>query len=130
MGLQNRLQNLTTTYEFMQNELIVKFMYHKPAVLEIAYEMTFNKQVEDKKNIKIINDFISFITFNEFAIVNKVDEYDLVNYNSKIENQQINIIDYDDDDDDFRFDDDKSNNDYYDDGLDMDQQSPEYWDSL
>ena len=116
---QNYNLNLQIIEEYIDNELIKEFTNNKSSVLfRFTYEKAFAEQIKNPKSIKLINDFISFIEFNSSSFIPE-------------------IIDEDDLDDDYDYSDDYSDDSpssydspYYNDALDMDQQSPEFWDSI
>ncbi|HCQ13761.1 MAG TPA: hypothetical protein DIU01_10935 [Flavobacterium sp.] len=124
-GIKSNLQNLKTSLESVENNLVEKFISSNSWLASNAYEKTYLAQIEDIKNIKIINDFLSFLHYNKCVILNKTDDIEEIYRNKYGIDKYENFEDSFDDDNGSSF-----NDEYYDDNLDMDQQSPEFWDSL
>lgn len=117
---QKRKLSLNYSDEFSSNILLNYFENKSSLNFGIKYMITFNNQLQNSENTILINDFIKIINLNEEVFIPK----------KNIE------IELDDDNDSYNSDEDSNYNsygsgdDYYDDSLDMDQQSPEFWDNI
>ena len=86
--------------------------------------MHFRKQLIEKEKINIVNSFIEIIKLNEGLFLIDDNNFFDLNEDDFDEQEDDNYSNYDSSED-YSF-----NDEYYNDNLDMDQQSPEFWDSL
>lgn len=120
--LNKKMIILQTTTEFEVNPLVYLFKSDTGSLLFWSkYLRALEDQPTNSKTAQDVSNFLNFIHFNSDAFLSEGD------YEDEVENE--------DDEDEYHYSDyeDSSSsydNEYYNDALDMDQQSPEFWDSL
>ncbi len=110
--------------QFESNPLIDSFENDNSFPFLLKYSLHFRKQLIEKEKINIVNSFIEIIKLNEGLFLIDDNNFFDLNEDDFDEQEDDNYSNYDSSED-YSF-----NDEYYNDNLDMDQQSPEFWDSL